>query len=151
MTYSSKITQSAQSSPAGQWDDLLAEAIEAREFAYAPYSNYKVGAALLTSDGRIYRGCNIENAAYSPSTCAERTAIFKAITEGVREFEAIAVVTSDGGAPCGVCRQVIREFAPNLTVIIGDLAGNYQVYRLPELLPDSFGPENLGFKSSSDR
>ena len=149
MAYSSKITQSDQSSPAGQWDDLLAEAIEAREFAYAPYSNYKVGAALLTSAGRIYRGCNIENAAYSPSTCAERTAIFKAITEGVREFEAIAVVTSDGGAPCGVCRQVMREFAPNLTVIIGDLAGNYQVYRLPELLPDSFGPENLGFKSSS--
>ena len=149
MAYSSKITQSEQSSPVGQWDDLLAEAIEAREFAYAPYSNYKVGAALLTRDGRIYRGCNIENAAYSPSTCAERTAIFKAITEGVREFEAIAVVTSDGGAPCGVCRQVMREFAPNLTVIIGDLAGNYQVYRLPELLPDSFGPENLGFKSSS--
>lgn len=146
MAYSSKITQSDHSLPADQWDDLLAEAIEAREFAYAPYSNYKVGAALSTRGGRIYRGCNIENAAYSPSTCAERTAIFKAITEGVREFEAIAVVTSDGGAPCGVCRQVMREFAPNLTVIIGDLAGNYQVYRLPELLPDSFGPENLGFK-----
>jgi cytidine deaminase len=146
MAYSSKTTQSERPPTAGKWDDLLAEAIEAREFAYAPYSNYKVGAALLTSDGQIYRGCNIENAAYSPSTCAERTAIFKAVTEGNHEYEAIAVVTSDGGAPCGVCRQVMREFAPNLTVIIGDLAGNYQVYRLSELLPDSFGPENLGFE-----
>ena len=151
MVYSSGVTQSDESLSAGIWDELVAEAIKARKFAYAPYSNYKVGAALLTSDGQIYRGCNIENAGYSPSTCAERTAIFKAITEGVREYEAIAVVTSDGGAPCGVCRQVMREFAPNLTVIVGDLVGNYRVYRLPELLPDSFGPENLGLKSLSDR
>ena len=105
---------------------------------------------LLTSDGKLYRGCNIENASYTPSTCAERTAIFKAVSEGNREFEAIAVVTSDGGAPCGVCRQVMREFAPNLTVIIGDLAGNYQVYRLRDLLPDSFGPENLGLRVLDD-
>ena len=152
MTHSSEITPSNDPSMARKWDDLLAQAIEAREFAYAPYSNYKVGAALLTSGGKLYRGCNIENASYTPSNCAERTAIFKAVSEGNREFEAIAVVTSDGGAPCGVCRQVMREFAPNLTVIIGDLAGNYQVYRLPELLPDSFGPENLGFgyKPSDD-
>ena len=146
MVYSSGITQEDESLSTGSWNELLAEAIKAREFAYAPYSNYKVGAALLTSDGQIYRGCNIENAGYSPSTCAERTAIFKAVTEGVRDYEAIAVVTSDGGAPCGVCRQVMREFASNLTVIVGDLAGNYRVYRLPELLPDSFGPENLGFR-----
>jgi cytidine deaminase len=125
------------------WKQLLQQAIEAREYAYAPYSNYKVGAALLTTDGKIYRGCNIESASYTPSNCAERTAIFKAISEGDREFAAIAVVTENGGAPCGVCRQVMREFAPNLTIIIGDVQGNYQILTLPDLLPHSFGPENL--------
>jgi cytidine deaminase len=126
-----------------QWDNLLKAAIEAREKSYSPYSHYKVGAALLTTDGKIYTGCNIENAAYTPSNCAERTAIFKAVSEGERDFAAIAVATSNGGAPCGVCRQVIREFAPNLTIIIGNIAGDYQVLTLPDLLPDSFGPENL--------
>jgi cytidine deaminase len=125
------------------WKQLLQQAIEAREYAYAPYSNYKVGAALLTTDGKIYRGCNIESASYTPSNCAERTAIFKAISEGDREFAAIAVVTENGGAPCGVCRQVMREFSPNLTIIIGDVQGNYQILTLPDLLPHSFGPENL--------
>ena len=124
-------------------DHLLKQAMEAREFAYAPYSNYKVGAALLTTNGKIYKGCNIENAAYSPSNCAERTAIFKAVSEGDLEFEALAIVTMDGGAPCGICRQVMREFAPNLTIIFGDLEGNYQVFALSDLLPQSFGPENL--------
>jgi cytidine deaminase len=128
-------------------NELLEQAIEAREYAYAPYSNYAVGAALLTAAGKIYKGCNIESASYSPSNCAERTAIFKAISEGDREFVAIAVVTVDGGAPCGVCRQVMREFAPNMTVIIGDLAGNYQIFTLADLLPQSFGPENLGVSS----
>ena len=137
------IKPDAQISPE-KLENLLRQAVEAREYAYAPYSGYKVGAALLTTDGRIYQGCNIENSSYTPSNCAERTAIFKAVSEGDLNFEAIAVVTVDGGAPCGVCRQVMREFAPNLTVIIGDLEGNHQVYRLPDLLPRSFGPENLG-------
>jgi cytidine deaminase len=126
-----------------QWEKLLEQAIEAREKSYSPYSHYKVGAALLTQSGQVYTGCNIENAAYSPSMCAERTAFFKAISEGVYDFIAIAVVTSNGGAPCGVCRQVMREFAPDLTVIIGDIEGNYRVMNLVDLLPDSFGPDNL--------
>ncbi len=136
-------------SASAKWDQLVEQAIEAREYAYAPYSHYKVGAALLTTDGKIYKGCNVENASYSPSNCAERTAIFKAVSEGDREFEAIAVVTSDGGMPCGLCRQVMREFAPNLTVIIGNIDGTYQVFALPDLLPHSFGPENLGVNSGS--
>ena len=142
-------TLNMNSSPAphsAKWDNLLRHAIAAREFAYTPYSGYKVGAALLTTDGKVYKGCNIENASYTPSNCAERTAIFKAISEGDLSFEAIAVVTIDSGAPCGVCRQVIREFAPNLTVILGDLDGNYQIFKLSDLLPHSFGPENLGVK-----
>ena len=125
------------------WDTLIQQAIEARKNAYAPYSNYKVGAALITAEGKIYRGCNVENAAYGPSLCAERTAIVKAVSEGDRNLAAIAVVTEDGGAPCGPCRQVMREFNPNLTVIISDLQGNARVFSLPELLPESFGPENL--------
>jgi cytidine deaminase len=126
-----------------QWDHLLKVAIEAREKSYSPYSHYKVGAALLTTSGKIYTGCNIENAAYTPSNCAERTAIFKAVSEGEQDFAAIAVVTINGGAPCGVCRQVIQEFAPNLTIVIGNIAGTYQVLTLPDLLPNSFGPESL--------
>ena len=126
-----------------QWSDLLKRAIEAREYAYAPYSHYRVGAALLTKSGKIYTGCNIENVAYTPSNCAERTAIFKAVSEGERDFKAIAVATINGVAPCGVCRQVMREFGPDLIVIIGNLKGEYQVLTLPDLLPQSFGPENL--------
>lgn len=125
------------------WNELLKQAIEAREKAYSPYSKYKVGAALLTTRGKVYTGCNIENAAYSPCMCAERTAIFKAVSEGERDFAAIAVVTINGGSPCGVCRQVMREFASNLTVVIGDIEGHYRVLTLTDLLPDSFGPENL--------
>lgn len=131
-------------SKTSEWDHLLKQAIEAREQAYAPYSGYKVGAALLTTDGKIYQGCNVENAAYGPSMCAERVAVFKAVSEGYTDFEAIAVVTVNGGTPCGVCRQVLREFAPNLTVIIGDLTGsNTQVFTLSDLLPHSFGPDTL--------
>jgi len=126
-----------------QWDELFQQAIKAREYSYSPYSHYKVGAALLTKSGKIYTGCNIENAGYTASVCAERTAIFKAASQGEREFEAIAVATSNGGAPCGVCRQVMREFAPNLTVIIGSTNGQSQVLTLPDLLPYSFGPDNL--------
>jgi cytidine deaminase len=126
-----------------QWESLLAKAIEARQQSYSPYSHYAVGAALLTRSGKIYQGCNIENAGYTASVCAERVAIFKAVFDGEREFEAIAVVTTNGGAPCGVCRQVMREFAPDLTVIIGDTSGQYEVLSLRDLLPYSFGPENL--------
>lgn len=123
---------------------LLQQALKAREFSYSPYSGYKVGAALRTRSGKIFTGCNIENAGYTPSVCAERTALFKAVSEGEREFEAIAVVTANSGAPCGVCRQVIREFAaPDLAIIIGDIHGHYEVLNLAELLPRSFGPENL--------
>ncbi len=126
-----------------QWEKLLEQAIAAREKSYSPYSYYKVGAALLTRSGQIYTGCNIENAAYSPSICAERTAIFKAVSEGAFDFIALAVVTSNGGSPCGVCRQVMREFAPDLVVIISDINANYRVMNLIDLLPDSFGPGNL--------
>jgi cytidine deaminase len=126
-----------------QWDNLLNLAVKARENSYSPYSHYKVGAALLTTSGTIFTGCNIENAAYTPSNCAERTAVFKAVSEGERDFAAIAVATSNGVAPCGVCRQVMREFAPNLTIILGDIEGNYRVVSLTDLLPDSFGPEDL--------
>ena len=126
-----------------EWQSLLEAAMQARELAYAPYSHYRVGAALLTAGGRVYRGCNVENASYGCTVCAERIAIFKAVSEGEREFTAIAVVTEDGGTPCGSCRQVMREFAPRLTVIIADAGGRARVHPLPDLLPDSFGPENL--------
>ena len=126
--------------------ELIARATVARESAYAPYSNYSVGAALLTKSGRIYLGANVENASYSLTVCAERIAVFKAISEGEREFAAIAVVTSNGGSPCGACRQVLREFAPDLSIYIADAAGNYRQTSIAELLPDSFGPEFLQTK-----
>ena len=113
------------------------------EFSYSPYSHYRVGAALLTKSGAVITGCNIENSAYTAAICAERTAISNAVSQGERDFVAIAVATVNGGAPCGVCRQVMREFAPDLTVIIGDVSGHYQVLTLADLLPHSFGPENL--------
>ncbi len=125
------------------WNDLMNQAITAMTYSYSPYSHYKVGAALLTGSGQVYLGCNIENSGYTASLCAERTAIAKAVSEGVTDFVAIAVVTVNGGAPCGVCRQVMREFAPELTVIIGSIQGDYRVTSLAQLLPDSFGPENL--------
>lgn len=122
---------------------MLEQAVVAREYAYSPYSKYKVGAALLTKSGKIFSGCNIENVGHTATICAERTAIFKAISEGETEFEAIAIATENGGPPCGVCRQVIREFAPELTVVVGDIEGQYQLFTLSDLLPNSFGPENL--------
>ncbi|MCB0191432.1 MAG: cytidine deaminase [Anaerolineae bacterium] len=125
------------------WKDLLTQAFSARAYSYSPYSKYKVGAALLTKSGKVYTGCNIENVGYSATVCAERTAIFKAISEGETEFEAIAVATENGGLPCGICRQVIREFASELTIIVGDIEGRYQVFTLSDLLPYSFGPEDL--------
>jgi cytidine deaminase len=127
-----------------QREQLIAAAIEARQKAYAPYSGYAVGAALLTISGEVITGCNVENAAYSPCICAERTAIVKAVSEGLRDFVAIAVVTENGGSPCGVCRQVMNEFSPQMLVIIADAEG--QVYAeepLDKLLPMGFGPSHL--------
>ncbi len=124
-------------------DKLIASAAAARERAYAPYSNFKVGAALKGKSGRVYIGCNVENAAYGPSMCAERTAIFKAVSEGEREFEAIAVVTENGVSPCGSCRQVMMEFAPDMAVIIADTQGQARFTTVRDLLPDGFTPEHL--------
>ncbi len=124
-------------------ESLWQAALEAREFAYTPYSNYKVGAALLTASGKVYSGCNIENAAYGPGNCAERTAIFKAVSEGEREFVALALATENGGTPCGICRQVIREFSNVMTIYVGNMQGILREYLISELLLDGFGPENL--------
>ena len=123
---------------------LLELAIEARRRAYAPYSNYQVGAALRTSSGRIYTGCNVENVAYPTSMCAERVAIFKAVSEGERKFEVIAVVTSNGGSPCGGCRQVLAEFGLDTIVLIGDVEGRLiQETTVAGLLPGAFVPTDL--------
>ena len=124
-------------------DEMIASATAARERAYAPYSNFKVGAALLGKSGRVYTGCNVENAAYGPSMCAERTAVFKAVSEGEHEFEVIAVVTENGVSPCGTCRQVMMEFAPDMTVIIADIQGNTRLTTVRALLPDGFTPDQL--------
>lgn len=124
--------------------DLVQAAIRARERAYAPYSRYQVGAALLARNGSVYLGCNIENASYPLTLCAERVAVFKAVAEGERDFVALAVVTANGGSPCGACRQVLREFNQgDLLVFIATPDGAYREHTLAELLPDSFGPENL--------
>lgn len=129
--------------------ELIQTAIEARKRAYAPYSGFFVGAALLAADGRVFTGCNIENAAFTPTNCAERTAFFKAVSEGVRAFEAIAVVGGKGEepsefcAPCGVCRQVMAEFcSPDFRVILGN-EKNQTVYTLSEILPASFSKFDL--------
>ena len=133
-------------------EQLVEIAYEARELSDAPYSHFKVGAVLLAKSGKIYKGCNIENAAYTPTNCAERTAFFKAVSEGEREFVAIAIV---GGkeeeenltfcAPCGVCRQVMMEFCDpkEFQIILGRGNKEYKIYLLDELLPLGFGPENL--------
>lgn len=131
---------------------LIVLAMEARKKAYTPYSHYQVGAALLTEDGQMVTGCNIENAAYGPSNCAERTAFFKAVSEGIRDFRAIAIVGSPEGDmltqyayPCGVCRQVMMEFCKPETfqIIVARSLEEYRVMTLRELLPEGFGPENL--------
>ena len=123
---------------------LLKQAAEARLLAYAPYSHYPVGAALLSSNGRVFTGVNIENAAYPTGICAERVAVFKAVSEGEKSFTAIAVVTANGGTPCGSCRQVLSEFSHDMLVIIGDGAGNFlRETTLSALLPEAFGPGHL--------
>jgi cytidine deaminase len=125
------------------YGNLIAKAMEVRERAHAPYSHFAVGAALLGKSGRIYTGCNVENASYGLSICAERTAVFKAVSEDERDFEAIAVVTEKGVTPCGACRQVLMEFGEDLQVIVADEAGGYRVFSLQELLPEAFTSENL--------
>ena len=124
--------------------ELIRQAQAARQRAYAPYSNYLVGAALLTETGKLYLGANVENAAYPTCMCAERVAIYKAVTDGERKFAAIAVVTSNGGTPCGSCRQVIAEFGLQTVVLIADTSGRLlQEATIAELLPGSFGPADL--------
>ena len=131
-------------------EELIAMAVEAMGHAYVPYSGYKVGAALLCADGSVYCGCNIENAAYTPSNCAERTAFFKAVYDGPRDFTAIAVCGGKNGvltgiaAPCGVCRQVMREFCNDdfLIYLVGP-DGYYETRTLPQLLPEGFSGKDL--------
>ncbi|MBN2045940.1 MAG: cytidine deaminase [Anaerolineales bacterium] len=124
--------------------ELVEHATQAREKAYARYSNYPVGAALLTKEGQIFTGVNVENSVYPLTVCAERAALFTAVTEGYRSFEAIAVVTRDAGTPCGSCRQVLAEFGLDIEVIIADTKGEIQqITSVAELLPFSFGPDNL--------
>lgn len=132
--------------------DLCKKAIDAMRYSYCPYSNYSVGAALLCKSGRVYTGCNIENSAFSPTVCAERTAFFKAISEGEKDFVKIAIagkkqgdkLLDDSISPCGVCRQVMREFcSPDFEIIIAKSKGDCSVYKLSELLPVSFGSDNI--------
>ena len=128
-------------------EELVALARGARERAYAPYSNFPVGAALLGRSGTVYLGCNVENASYPLTTCAERTAVVKAISEGEHTFEAIAVVTSTGATPCGACRQILREFGGadgSLRVIVANLVGELRTFTIAELLPAGFTPDQLG-------
>lgn len=123
---------------------LISLANTARRWSYSPYSHYAVGAALLTSSGKIYDGVNIENSAYPTTICAERVAVFKAVSEGERNFEAIAVVTANGGSPCGSCRQVLAEFGLNTVVIVADEEGNVTMeMTVGEMLPGAFTPESL--------
>ena len=131
--------------------ELIRQALEAREMAYAPYSGFKVGAALLTKEGRVYKGCNIENAGYTPTNCAERTAFFKAVSEGEREFSAIAIVGGKGDLPtdyaypCGVCRQVMMEFCDPETfqVILVNTPDDFKIFTLEELLPGAFTKQDI--------
>lgn len=132
-------------------EKLIDTAIKQLKFSYTPYSNFKVGAALLTKSGKIYTGCNIENASYTPTNCAERTAFFKAVSKGVRDFQAICIVGGKDGklteytAPCGVCRQVMMEFCNPKTfqIILAVDKERYEIYTLEELMPLGFGPLNL--------
>ncbi len=130
---------------------LCRKALEMRTYSYVPYSHFRVGAALLCEDGTVYGGCNIENAAYTPTNCAERTAFFKAVSEGKRSFLAIAIAGGPEGAekldycpPCGVCRQVMREFCgADFEILLAISPTEWRTYTLQELLPESFGPDNL--------
>ena len=127
-------------------NSLIVEANKAREFAYVPYSNFKVGAALLAKDGQVFHGCNIENAAYSMTNCAERTALFKAYSEGVTQFNSLVVVADTEGpvSPCGACRQVISELCdPEMEVVLTNLKGDILKLKVKDLLPRAFSPKDL--------
>jgi cytidine deaminase len=124
-------------------NQLVDLARAARCHAYAPYSEFAVGAALLTRSGKVFTGVNVENASYGLSMCAERSAVFAAVSAGETEFEAIAVVTRNGGSPCGACRQVLSEFGLETRVIIADEVSNQTIWTVGDLLPNSFGPEHL--------
>lgn len=135
-----------------RYEELIEMALEARKLAYAPYSKFQVGAALLGKNGVVYKGCNIENASYPATNCAERTAFHNAIIDGQKEFEAIAIVGGaesvdelDFCAPCGICRQVMREFCDpdEFEIIVARSMTDYKVFTLADLLPESFGPDNL--------
>lgn len=131
--------------------NMINLAIEQIKYSYAPYSDFKVGAVLMSKTGKLYMGCNIENAAYTPTNCAERTAFFKAISQGEREFMGICIVGGKGGkieemtAPCGVCRQVMMEFCnpESFEIILAVNENNYKIFKLKEILPLGFGPENI--------
>ena len=131
--------------------DLIRKAIDMRSFSYVPYSHFAVGAALLAEDGQIFTGCNIENAAYTPTNCAERTAVFKAVSEGVTSFRAVAIAGGPEGElmdlcpPCGVCRQVLMEFCnpDTFEIILAKSEEAYRIFTLKDLLPMGFGPSNL--------
>ncbi len=125
--------------------ELIKYALEAREKSYSPYSKFKVGAAILTKSGKVFTGCNIESSSYTPTICAERTALSKCVSEGHTDLEKIAVVGSleKISYPCGVCRQFLREFGNDIIVISATSENNYTEYKLSELLPNSFGPEDL--------
>ena len=134
-----------------QIEEMIDKAINMMDYSYVPYSHFHVGAALLAKNGTVYGGCNIENAGYTPSNCAERTAFFKAVSEGEREFDAICIVGGKNGvlteyaAPCGVCRQVMMEFCDpeSFQIILATDTEHYDIYTLKELLPLGFGPANL--------
>ncbi|MBR1781318.1 MAG: cytidine deaminase [Oscillospiraceae bacterium] len=126
-------------------ENLIAQALQMREMAYAPYSRFRVGAALEAEDGTVYTGCNVENAAYGCCICAERTALVKAVSEGRRRFVRLAVAgdSADFCWPCGSCRQMLREFSPDLVVDVVNRAGEFSTVSLSDLLPHSFGPDTL--------
>ncbi len=126
-----------------QRDALVTAACEARRLAYTPYSDYPVGAAILAEDGRIFTGVNVENASYSLTVCAERTAVFKMVSEGVRRILAVAICTDNGSSACGACRQVLSEFAGDIPVWLSDNDSNVRQTTLYTLLPDHFGPKHL--------
>lgn len=124
--------------------ELIRESLEAKEKAYCPYSKYFVGAALVGESGKVYQGCNVENASYGLTICAERAAVFRAVSEGEKNFTAIFIATKDGGLSCGACRQVLNEFNPNMQIItVNSLGEICHETTLDQLLPKSFGPNNL--------
>jgi cytidine deaminase len=130
--------------------ELIALATEARLRAYAPYSGYAVGAALLGQSGRVYTGCNVENAVYSLTICAERAALFGAVSAGERAFSTLVVVTANGGLPCGSCRQVLAEFGPQIRILIAVPGRLLTEYSVSDLLPHAFGPQDLASDTGHD-